>query len=172
MSRDVREIKMYRATPCVPTMTPHEYYNHIYQENQFRAAVPGGDPLANQTWGVEVSVMWWEPCWDGYGENYFVAIKPNCAMLRHHITPDEWMDNSTLPYHISCGSWTRRQAARLNRLLAARRYRVTCQITKWSVPGFHQTGYILTGGSLLQILRKVEGKFNIRPPLDEWPISM
>ena len=103
---------------------------------------------------------------------FFIAINPHCDMLLHHITPDGWVDDRTLPYHCSLGWLTRRQAKRLNRLLAALQYRVTVQIAKWAVPGLHQTGYILTGGSLLQILRKVEGEFNIRPRLDEWHISM
>ena len=167
-----RDIEMYVATPCVPTMSSHEYYAHVYQENPFRASVPGDDPLTSQTWSVDVSVMFWGPRIAEAGEKFFIAIDPDCDMLLHHITPNECVDDRTLPYHCSLGWLARRQAKRLNRLLANRQYRVTVQIAKWAVPGLHQTGYILTGDSLLQILQKVEGEFDIRPPLDEWHISM
>ena len=42
----VRDTEMYVATPRAPALTSQEYYAHVYQENQFRASVPGGDPLS------------------------------------------------------------------------------------------------------------------------------
>ena len=168
----MRDIEMHVADPCVPTLSPQEHYAHIYQENSFRASVPGGDPLTGRVWSVDVSVMLWNPREEGEGESFFIAIDPDCDILRHHITPDGSMDECGLPYHISLGWLTRRQAKRVNRLLANHRYRLTVQVAKWAVPGLYQTGYILTGGSLLQVPRRVEGKFGMRPPLGAWHISM
>ena len=115
--------------------------------------------------------MLWNPREEGEGDSFFIALDPDCDVLRHDITPDGSMEECGLPYHISMGWLTRRQARRVNHLLADHRYRMTVEVAKWAVPGLYQTGYILTGGSLLQVLRQIEGEFNLIPALDEWHIS-
>ena len=116
--------------------------------------------------------MLWNPREEGEGESFFIAIDPDCDMLLHHITPNDFVDDRCLPYHCSLGWLTRRQAKRVNRLLYNHRYRLTVRVAKWAVPGPYQTGYLLTGGSLLQVLRRVAWEFNMRPPLGAWHISM
>ena len=132
----------------------------------------GGDPLVGRSWTIDVSVMLWDPREEGEGERFFIAIDTDCDFLLHHITPDEAVDDRCLPYHLSLGWLTRRQAKRVNRLLYNHRYRMTIRVVKWAVPGPYQTGYLLVGGSLLHVLRRVEGEFGMRPPLGAWHISM
>ena len=102
-----------------------EYWAYVYGECEYRSR--HGDPLEERTWGISAKLMQWEPQ-DGWPPSYFIEVTG--SIVRHAITPEACMADSTYPYHIQMGFLTRYQRRRLARILNGRGGKWTLRVEK------------------------------------------
>ena len=156
-----------RHTPfwVVPTVTPDQAAAEIFNTNRNRSWY--GDPLTGITFSCDCTVMIWDTPVTPY--NYFVRVRhPSFGLLC--ITPIDSLFDRDLPYHVSAGYLSKKQARRLQSLLFAHSFILTIQISKWST-SWRKSGYVLSGGTLLSVMNRAFGEFGRAPPLHRFHIS-
>ena len=159
-------IPQYTPTRVRPTMGDAEYWSYVYGECELRSR--SGDPLENRTWNVRARLMEWE-LQEDWPDSFFIEVTGN--IVRHGITPQACMSDSSYPYHIQMGFLNRYQRRRFARLLKRRDGKWTLRVSKWAPNGHYQTGYRVVGGTIFQFLGSVTRELSISPPLGEYHIS-
>ena len=134
----------------------------------------GNDPLLGRSFSCSASVGLFPN-----GRPFLKLQDP--AMEALHVTPFSHMPDPSLPFHVTLPDGAQHV---VNFLLREDGYNVTVQFRKWRGPKWwwrkasrdwvwadYSTTYRIDGGSLQEVLRKVEAA-GYRPPLAEWHVSM